>query len=184
MLLAETLHDALPLSEYHRTRINLIDQNDYTGVLRKVREETAKYNVAHPDVWYTEGLLALKQYYAVALLDGMNMHAVSDRVDPFWHAHILHTKQYTQFCDDVVGGYMHHEPLDPEDIIAVNHVATLYNFTRKRYDEIFKYTNDQFNPRTLSTDELICVHFGASYSAADKAIFLPHPDAQPLTTFQ
>jgi hypothetical protein len=180
MKLIEVLRPQLLLTDYHLRRLRLIDEHNYSGVLRKVNEELAARGKIYSQEWYQEGLLALKQYYAVALLDGMNMHAVSDRVDPFWHAHILHTMQYAEFCRDTVGGFMHHEPLDHEDLAAVDHVDSLYRFTRERYDEIFTHVSDRFNPRSLAREELICVHFGITYEAAGYAIFPPHPDAQPI----
>lgn len=178
--LFETLRPNLPLSEYHRNRIRIIDHHDYSGVLRKVREDLVKLGQMREQEWYDEGLLSLKQYYAIALLDGMNMHAVSNNVDPFWHAHILHTKQYVKFCDDAVGGYMHHDPLNHADTVAVEHVESLYHFTRDRYEEVFSWISERFNPRTLLRNELICVHFGVTYEAAQHALFAPHPSAQPL----
>lgn len=176
--LGDTLRPGLPLSEHHRRCIAYIDEHDFSGVLRKVREEQAALGLEHPQAWYDDGLLALKQYYAVALLDGHNMHAVSDRVDPFWHAHILHTRQYTEFGEQTTGAYMHHDPLDHADAEAVDHVDVLYHFTRRRYDEIFTYVSEHFNPRTLARHELICVHHRLGTEAADHAIFAPHPDGQ------
>lgn len=31
-------------------------------------------------------------------------------MDEVWHAHILHTKDYMEFCQHVFGGYLHHFP--------------------------------------------------------------------------
>ncbi len=35
---------------------------------------------------------------------------VSKEVDEFWHAHILHTREYTEDCARVFGAYLHHTP--------------------------------------------------------------------------
>lgn len=32
------------------------------------------------------------------------------RVDLFWHAFVLHTKPYADFCDALGGGFIHHVP--------------------------------------------------------------------------
>jgi hypothetical protein len=34
----------------------------------------------------------------------------SPEVDEVWHAHILFTRDYTQLCQGVFGGYLHHDP--------------------------------------------------------------------------
>lgn len=48
--------------------------------------------------------------------------AVSKEVDEFWHAHILHTRKYTEDCAKVFGAYLHHNPhvgaRTPADVAA------------------------------------------------------------------
>lgn len=39
--------------------------------------------------------------------------APSKTVDYGWHAFILHTWEYADFCDRVAGHFIHHAPLDP-----------------------------------------------------------------------
>ena len=39
--------------------------------------------------------------------------APSPEVDKGWHAFILHTADYAEFCDRVVGRFIHHLPDDP-----------------------------------------------------------------------
>lgn len=31
-------------------------------------------------------------------------------IDDVWHAHILHTREYTEFCNTIFGHYLHHDP--------------------------------------------------------------------------
>lgn len=37
----------------------------------------------------------------------------SENVDAGWHAFILHTADYAEFCERVAGRYIHHRPNDP-----------------------------------------------------------------------
>jgi hypothetical protein len=37
----------------------------------------------------------------------------SETVDAGWHAFILHTADYAEFCDRVAGRFIHHRPDDP-----------------------------------------------------------------------
>ena len=108
--------------------------------------------------WLDEGVLALKQYYAVALLDPFNRHAVSDAIDPFWHAHILHTKQYAEFCDNVFHHYVHHIPLDHADTQAVGLMRKLYDYTYQVYEDMFGYVNPEFFASQLEDERLVCMH--------------------------
>ncbi|MEV5351910.1 hypothetical protein [Streptomyces sp. NPDC052693] len=41
--------------------------------------------------------------------------APSKLVDYGWHAFILHTVDYTRFCEQVVGRFVHHVPTDEDD---------------------------------------------------------------------
>ena len=34
----------------------------------------------------------------------------SYEIDEAWHAHILHTREYTKFCHELFGYYLHHDP--------------------------------------------------------------------------
>jgi hypothetical protein len=34
-------------------------------------------------------------------------------VDVAWHAFILHTRAYTEFCEGAYGAYLHHDPTPP-----------------------------------------------------------------------
>jgi hypothetical protein len=34
----------------------------------------------------------------------------TQKIDDMWHAHILHTRKYVAFCEDVFGCYLHHNP--------------------------------------------------------------------------
>ncbi|REE96957.1 hypothetical protein [Thermomonospora umbrina] len=42
--------------------------------------------------------------------------APSRAVDPAWHAFILRSKAYVEFCDRYAGRYMHHLPVMDDDI--------------------------------------------------------------------
>ena len=157
---------AVPISDFHRNRILVIQNEDYSGVVRKVRE-------THPDVNTEEGILALQQYYAVALLDPLNEHAVSDTVDPFWHNHILHTRQYAVFCENVFGQFVHHEPLNKSDSEEVLRVKRLYEYTAGLYRRMFRYTNRDFFPRDLSLTRIICTHYRITNPAVENEALFP-----------
>jgi hypothetical protein len=148
------------LTPLHLQLVQRIDDEDFSGVKRKVREELAKQGQPTTDEFLDAGILALKQYYAVALLDPTNEHAVSDVIDPFWHAHILHTKEYIAFCDEVFGQYVHHEPLDHALPDRLRHVARLYAYTGDVYRQMFNHIDGTFYPvsQGLPDARLLCSH--------------------------
>lgn len=148
-------------TENHKKILSLIDTHDFSQVKQRVSKELGITDKKFLD----EGIHNLKRYYAVAFLDPLNEHAVSKSVDPFWHTHILFTKEYTQFCVDVVNAYMHHEPLDDSDSAEVERVRNLYEYTRQIYSKMFKSTSDIWWPdSSVDSSVLICRHCPMKYS--------------------
>jgi len=154
----------------HLPRFRAIDDEDYSGVVRKTIEVIGRRS----DYYIGRALFALKQYYAVALLDPANAHAVPVRVDPWWHSHILHTEQYHRFCQRVVGEYMHHSPLDSTNVSQVENVRTLSAYTHEIVQKLFNTVDAGFWTGDLSDGAMICYHKG------NQDIYI---DVQPLRLF-
>lgn len=177
MLLREVIQPSLPVSALMARSIDIIDTHDFSGVKRKVREDMLKLGKAVNEEWLDAGILALKQYYVIAVLDRANMHAVSEPVDPFWHAHILHTKQYAEFCQEIAGRFLHHEPLDHAVQADVQFVGQLYEYTMKRYNDCFTVVDSRFHPRHPTNAELVCTH--GPDDGPVHSLFPSAPEAQP-----
>lgn len=148
------------LQAEHIRRLQIIENEDYSGVIRKTREYFEETRTPFDQMYLERGIRALKQYYAIALLDPANAHAVSIPVDPFWHAHILHTEQYATFCKGVVGEYMHHQPLDRDNNSQVENVKTLYDYTLEIMRKLFTDVDSDFWPEGNSDGLQICFHKG------------------------
>jgi hypothetical protein len=131
---------AVEIDDFHRSRIEIIDNFDYSKVKAKVANDLGGVTEAY----IQDGIENLKLYYVVALLDPLNAHAVSRAVDPFWHAHVLCTREYGRFCREVYDQYVHHEPLDEDNQDEVAKVAELYAYTRDQYGKIFKTTSSEW----------------------------------------
>lgn len=177
---------ARALSPRQLAAVGRIDAEDFSGVKRKVKEELGKQGISVTDDYLDAGVLALKQYYLLPIVDPHNAHAVSDTIDPFWHAHILHTRQYARFCDEVLGAFMHHEPLDharPRDVAGVKF---LYNYTREVMEQTFVQLDARFYPAELLDAQLVCTH-GQDYRGVaigeEGFVFPMLPEAQESRLF-
>jgi hypothetical protein len=142
----------------HLEMIDAVDRHDFTGVLWKTREDLRDKGERHPDEYYEQGIEALKRYYLIAGFDGDNPHALSDKVDPFWHSHILFTEDYDRFCRKTMGAFMHHDPLDHRRQHDVRHVQRLYRYTMRVYGQCFVKTDCEFEPETLPAHRVVCTH--------------------------
>ncbi len=134
----------------HYIALQMIDLHNFTLVKKKVAQEHPEYDEDYLNV----GIVYLKRYYAIHILDPLNPPAMSKPVDPFWHTHVLYSEDYIGFCNQVFGEYIHHIPLLYEDKLAVKFVTDMYNHTHKRHKEIFGKIDESFFPR--SADGVCC----------------------------
>jgi hypothetical protein len=71
-----------------------------------------------------EAILSSEQEYKhfvyLMLITGQSLPVPTQVVDLIWHSHVLHTRDYMDFCNQVAGGYIHHTPAD---------------FTQENFDE-------------------------------------------------
>lgn len=173
------------VTPFHVTLLRFIDETDFSSIRRKVALDLAKIGIIADEGYLDEGILALKQYYAIAVLDPKNMHAVSDTVDPFWHVHILHTEEYIDFCNRLIDGYLHHDPLDHEKLQAVGMMDRLYRYTVGCYKQFFNYVNPTFFPAELPVYRLVCKHMLVTSKDIWQHGLLPeNPDMQPRVSLQ
>ncbi len=147
------------VTDANRSRLEVIDYTDYSKVIKKTDQELRKYGIEVDQKYLNNGVLALKQYYAIAVLDPFNYHSVGFNVDPFWHNHILFTSEYRSFCDSVIGHYMDHMPLDNNNNQEVQATMEAYNHTMKVYQEVFTYFDDTFTPIEITSDLAVCPHY-------------------------
>lgn len=62
----------------------------------------------------------------------------SDEIDDVWHAHILHTEDYMNFCNEVFGYYLHHHPHNKRAKLSNYDLEMMFeNETQKLYKQEF-----------------------------------------------
>lgn len=60
---------------------------------------------------YQEAFTEFKKYAAlVQLSEDTGLAMISPKVDEVWHQFILFTKEYTTFCQNILGRFLHHVP--------------------------------------------------------------------------
>lgn len=170
----------IPINAYQRNSVERIDREDFSLVKIKAKKQLILEKKPHDAATLEKGILALKQYYAVAVFDAKNPHAVSDEVDPYWHAHILDTKRYAKFCEEAIGYFMHHQPNNPNNIKEMDFLERAYQYTVEVYGKIYSYFDTDMMPLEMNPENLICFHFGNS-APSKTAIFDLHPDMEPVT---
>lgn len=155
--MAETIK--VSMSDRQKRIMHTIDNSpEWEKVKAKVKEEMANQGLEPTDEYLEEGILSLKQYYAVCFLDN-NPHAISDVLDPFWHAHILHTRDYVAFGKSIDLDYMHHRPRNYANEKEVEVIKTLFIHTHEVFGKCFAYVSPLFMAPFTDESQLVCLHY-------------------------
>lgn len=84
---------------------------DMTMIIKRLVDEGHSPDTHHA----TEMVGEYMRYMALsAVYKGVNL-PMSAKVDEAWHAHILHTRDYADFCQQIAGRFIHHLPAMGED---------------------------------------------------------------------
>ncbi|PZV12858.1 MAG: hypothetical protein DCF20_16905 [Pseudanabaena sp.] len=115
---AEPIHSHTPFIQKEFNSISILDQEDFSALLQRVR-----HSLEHKAVvlaWVTESLYlinsepetAIREYkrFIELMLLGERSLTPCKLVDEIWHQHILDSKSYFLFCYRVAGRYLHHAP--------------------------------------------------------------------------
>lgn len=82
--------------------------------LEHVRERLIHKDILAADI-VDEAIEEYKHYMTLILLGYKPLDMFSQQVDDVWHNHILFTKDYANFCQQVFGYFLHHNPKTPKE---------------------------------------------------------------------
>lgn len=114
----------------------IIDTLDLRAVLKRlILIEGWKPKHAHAAIQQYRNYLFLRakyysQYNEIQL-------PPSYEIDEVWHAHILHTRDYIDFCNRIFNGYLHHSPHGQSPNLDTNELSDLFSKTQHLYFEEF-----------------------------------------------
>jgi len=57
-----------------------------------------------------EAILEWRKFMVCVLHSGGPVGMISPVIDEVWHAFILHTREYAEFCQSIFGRFVHHAP--------------------------------------------------------------------------
>jgi hypothetical protein len=80
--------------------------------LNEVKERVLKSGVVL-DRDIDEAVLEYRKFMGLVLLGYGKLGMANPLVDEVWHTHILFTRDYSRFCGNVFGGFIHHNPITP-----------------------------------------------------------------------
>lgn len=120
-----------------------------------LKEITNFVIIENPDIPSEQIIQATKEYkYFVYLkiITGQNLIIPTKLVDFIWHAHILHTKEYFQFCETIAGYYIHHTPELYNENKYQNAVKNISNLSKQIFGNIvFDFSKQSHTPKVYFT---------------------------------
>lgn len=129
VLLGATI--GVELNDTQTNALRLVEEWDMTRVKRYM---VGRMNMKPEYVDRIE--VEYKRFIALNLLYPKKTIPIAGDVDKMWHAHILHTHDYTDFGIAVAGGYLHHNPTANDD--ESSELYTPFNGnTLTLYDRVF-----------------------------------------------
>ncbi|MEK6820985.1 MAG: hypothetical protein AABY11_01125, partial [archaeon] len=87
---------------------------------------------------YKRAFGEFKRFVALSIIHQQPIGMVSPRVDAVWHEFILHTREYVDFCNTVVGNYFHHAPATEAEESA-DSAKTFHQLYQQTFGEPFQF---------------------------------------------
>ena len=84
---------------------------------------------------YQEAFTEFKKYVGLIGMHGQQLAMMSEPVDNVWHQFILFTQQYHDFCDDFLGGYLHHVPKTSHTPLDKQNKRTLTSLYKQTFGD-------------------------------------------------
>jgi len=88
-----------------------------------------------------------KKFFTLVLQEESALAMIDKRVDELWHSFILFTPQYKEFCDNIMGFFVHHQPRTSFTPVPINSIANFVSCYKKHFGEL-----DPFWLETLDED--------------------------------
>ena len=89
-----------------------------------------------------------RRFLKLVLSDKGPLAMVDRRVDELWHSFILFTPQYEEFCEKVMGFFVHHQPRTSKTPVPVGAIANFVEAYGRRFGELTPFWLEQLEPTT------------------------------------
>ena len=87
-----------------------------------------------------------KRFLRLVLSEGGPLAMIDRRVDELWHSFILFTPQYQQFCEQVMGFFVHHQPRTSKTPVPEGAIKNFVDAYKKQYGELDPFWLEQLSP--------------------------------------
>jgi hypothetical protein len=99
-------------------------------------EERLRKEATIPAHQITVAIAEYRKFMALIAAGHHGLSMISPLVDEVWHAHILHTQDYADFCRTAVGRFVHHQPNSSRDPIPATEGPRFIEIYHTVYGEL------------------------------------------------
>jgi hypothetical protein len=116
------------LTKEQLTSLRVLDQFDLSRIRTRLLDDATM-----PSTWVDEAIFEFKRYIGIYVIIKTPMPMFSRHVDLAWHACLLFSRLYADLCQQVVGDFVHHEPVEQGEIP----VADRWDEFRAAYEALY-----------------------------------------------
>lgn len=114
---------------------------DLSFLQDRMGEKFPKWKSSFPEIQRE-----LKRFFFLTSETDKPLAVLSAKVDELWHLFILHTPQYSQFCNDLFREYIHHQPHNPSTPVPPEAILNFYDLYPKTFGELPKVWSEDIEP--------------------------------------
>lgn len=141
------LLDQVRLSASQQRKVAAIQGYDFSKVRELFLREEPSYAKDRAKLDQLE--MELKRFFVLFVVDPGKPHVISERADKLWHAFLMDTKLYREFCKATIGITIDHLPVLPKDKAQW---AEYRRHTKRVYRDYFGIPQDGF----WTAGEMLC----------------------------
>lgn len=94
--------------------------------MQMVADRMVKKGLARDPRQAEELITEYLRYMTIVSENHGQIFAPSDAVDEVWHTHLLFTADYAEFCEKVVGTFLHHRPATDKGLMQPCYHQTIH----------------------------------------------------------
>lgn len=123
--------------------IKFIDNIDFSEAAKRASLDLKQIGKELNTELLEQGVLVLKQYYSLAILDSQNYQAINEALDDSWY-HVLFTRDYKEFCSNRMSEVGFHNSSSQQEEIPVVAFSRCYDFTMECWNKILNFFDNKF----------------------------------------
>lgn len=92
-----------------------------------------------------------KKFLKLVLKQDKPLAMIGKGIDELWHTFIIHTPQYREFCEEVFGEFIDHQPHGPQTPVPEEALTNFFEIYPKEFGVISSEWTDGYEPAFIAS---------------------------------